>query len=200
MLDTLEDIIGEYIKRASKYFVPRLGCVKDLNDPDKFGRILCHIPAFGLESNDVGVWAYPINNNNISTPKVNDYVLIIWLDGKPEFPYYITIASHMKNQLPQNYDANKNTHIIFESPENKIRIKYDESADEMTIGKEEFKKAARENDTTIADGTTDAAYEAWRIIFNAWGLTVAPPLPSPMPASRVGKINSGSDQVKIGDK
>lgn len=55
---------------------------------------------------------------------------------------------------------------------------------------------ARDTDTVKSDSLTDPAFEIWRTAFNIWALTVTPPLPSPFPATRTGKINSASAKVK----
>ncbi len=85
--------------------------------------------------------------------------------------------------------------IVIKSNDSKIRI---EGTSEVNIN-QGTKGVARLDDTTIANAATDPSFEAFRIAFNAWGLTVVPPLPSPMPATRASKIDSASGTVKAGN-
>lgn len=200
MIDSIESLIEEVVKRVIRYYPPRLGIVKNVTDNDGHGRILCHIPALGWMTDETGVWAYPISLNDLKTPQIDSYVLIIWIDGKSEFPYYISIASHMKDQLPQAYDNNPDTQIIFNDKDNNITVKYDASADEFTIGNSDMKEAARIDDEITIDSTTDPAWAAFVAAFNTWSTGVTPPLPVSMPDTISGAITTGSSQVKIGDK
>lgn len=214
--DTFTGIINKIVNHNLKFLVPREGQVKDLKDPLKKGRVLVLIPALGWDTNDKGAWCSTIDKNLLSTVKVDDWLIIQFVDGNSNSPICIGKSTRIKDQLPKNYDGEPTTHILFESPENKIMLKYDEKKDLLQIGKKDFKSSARVNDTTTSSSSEDSAFWLWLAgfiaVFNAWtpapgdGGTVlktaltAYLTPNPTPSKMDGKINSGSSQVKVGDK
>lgn len=67
-----------------------------------------------------------------------------------------------------------------------------------TSGAGAEKEAARLDDTTVVDGTTDTAFIAWITTVSAFINGLAPgTIPNP-PTSVAGKIDSGSSEVLIG--
>ena len=72
----------------------------------------------------------------------------------------------------------------------------------MEIGNSGFAAAAREGDSTVVDAVTDSTMITWITIVSTAINTLAPGsiLPSQIPTTITGKINSGSDQVDIGGK
>ena len=84
----------------------------------------------------------------------------------------------------------------YETPQGKLPISV--YTNELEIGNNNFEKAARENDSIISDAISDPIFEIWRNSFNTWAAGIG--MPTPMPSTRTGRINSGSEQIKIGDK
>lgn len=217
--DSITGLLISAIQPFLKYMVPREGQVKDLKDPEKKGRILVQIPSLGWDTNDKGAWCKPIDKNSLSTVKVDDWVIIQFVDGNRDFPIYIGKSTRIKDQLPKNYDNESTTHILFESPDDKIMMKYDEKKDLLQIGKKDFKGSSRIDDTTTSSSAEDSAF--WGFISAFFGVVTGPSIPEPgngapsafqlalsvaisgaggTPTSQDGKITSGSSQVEVGDK
>lgn len=194
--DSFTGLINTIIHARLKYLVPREGQVKDIKDEVNKGRILVTIPAFGWETNDKGVLCYSVDKNLLSTVKIDDWVIVQFVDGNPDFPICIGKSTRIKEQLPKNYDGESTTHILFESPENKIHIKYDEKENLMEIGNSDFKKSARKDDDV------QVTIPANTFIISVSGGSGAPAVGvlNPAPIDVEGTITKGSDQVKVGDK
>jgi len=202
--DSMIGLIFSAVQPLLKYMVPREGQVKDINDPEKKGRILIQIPSLGWDTNNKGAWCKPIDKNSLSTIKVNDWAIIQFVDGDPNFPIYIGKSNRIKDQLPKNYDGKSTTHVLFESPNDKIKSVYNEESDLLQIGKSDFRSSARKNDTVqITLSATDIQAIAVALLTTTAFLpTGTPPIPAttPVPPITDGIITSGSSQIEVGDK
>lgn len=217
--DTFTGIINKIVNYNLKFLVPREGQVKDLKDPLKKGRVLVVIPALGWDTNDKGAWCSTVDKNLLSTVKIDDWLIIQFVDGDSTTPICIGKSTRIKDQLPKNYDGEPTTHILFESPEDKIMLKYDEKKDLLQIGKTDFKSSARVDDTTTSSSSEDSAF--WTFFSAFFAVITGSPIPEPglgapsalqaaMTAAITaaggtqskmdGKITSGSSQVEVGDK
>ncbi len=212
-LDNIVDIIQQITSEQFKYMVPRLGQVVDLTDPLGKGRINVTIPSLGWDTADKGAWCWSRDKNSLITPALNDWVMVQWMDGQSEFPVYSGVATEMFEMLPDAYDGNNNTYVIFEEPSSeKIKLVYNAISDILEIGKSGFSEAARKEDEVKSTSVEDSTFWTWLVTtlvttFNTHthvesGATTAPPLPSlaAAPSDLTGKITAGSSQVKIGDK
>lgn len=202
--DTLFGIINSIIDHQVKFLIPREGQVKDLNDPEKLGRVLIQVPSLGWDTNNKAAWCHGTDKNLLSTVKVDDYVIIQFVDGNRDFPICIGKSNRIKGMLPNNYDGKPTTHVLFESPANKIMMKYDEEADLLQIGKSDFRESARKDDTVqvTLSGTDVQALAVALLTTTAFVPSGSPPVAAttPVPPITDGKITSGSSQVKVGDK
>lgn len=217
--DTLFGIMNSIIDKQIKFMIPREGQVKDLNDPDKLGRVLVQVSSLGWDTNDKAAWCHGVDKNLLSTVKVDDYVIIQFVDGNRDFPICIGKSNRIKDMIPKNYDGKPTTHILFESPGDKIMMKYDEEADLLQMGKSDFRSSSRVDDTTTSSSSEDSAF--WAFFSAFFGIITGAPIPEPgngspsalqtalntaiagaggTPSSQDGKITSGSSQVKVGDK
>jgi len=212
-LDNIIDIINTITKEQFKYMVPRLGQVIDLLDPVSKGRVKVTVPSLGWDTPEKGAWCWSRDKNSMITPALNDWVMVQWMDGKSDFPLYSGIATEMSDMLPDAYDGNNNTYVLFEEPESeKIKISYNALTDILEIGKEGFSEAARKDDEIKSTSVEDATF--WTFISTLFTVfnthvhaTAAPGPPVPpvpllvsSPSDLTGKITAGSSQVKIGDK
>jgi len=214
--DTLFGIINSIIDRQVKFLIPREGQVKDLNDPEKLGRVLIQVPSLGWDTNNKAAWCHGTDKNLLSTVKKDDYVIIQFVDGNRDFPICIGKSNRIKGMIPKNYDGKPTTHILFESPADKIMMKYDEEADLLQIGKKDYRSSSRVDDTTTSSSSEDSAYwsfwsgflavfQAWVPVPNDGGAALKTALTTffggnPTPTKQDGKITSGSSQVEVGDK
>ena len=218
-LDNISDIIGAIVAPLLKYAVPRLGEIKDLNDPAKKGRVLVTIDSLGWDTNEKGAWCYPKDKKSVVTPKVGDFVIVEWMDGMPDIPMYSGVANNMKDMLPAAYDGSPDNQVLFEGRDGKVKVQYNESSDEMLIGKTDFRESARKEDATTSGSAEDSAF--WAFFAAFFGIVTGLPIPEPgagspsalqaamaaaitgaggTPSAMTGKIDAGSSQIKVGDK
>lgn len=192
-----------------------IGQITNIIDPENKGKIQVKIPDLMTDfsaGDNFGFWCISRDKNSLSTPKLNDWVEVYFMNGNKNIPVYMGIANEMKDMLPLNYDGKPTTHILFESPENKIHAKYDEFNNLLEIGNSNFLEAARKTDAILSTSSQDSTF--WTFIDNlvsifnnhvhpaSGGIVIsatATPL-SGKPTQLIGIINSGSDQIKIGDK
>lgn len=215
-------LMRKIIQSETLWHVPRIGKVKDVSDPKKKARILVTIPSLvtvqGSPSSEdnasLGFWCSPRDKNSLTTPAVNDWVEVTFLDGNRDLPRYSGLACEVQDMLPKNYDGRASTHIVFEDPENKVHVKYDQITRVLEIGNSDMQFAARLNDQTLSNNVTDPTFWAWIVgfllVFKNWVPVVGDGggalktaltaffVANPDPSTLTGKINSASDQVKIG--
>lgn len=135
----MKDIISGIVAKHLKYSVPRLGKVLNIQDEDQTGKILVSIPAFNWTTQSKGQWCYPKDKNKLVTPKLDGYVIVEWMDGEPDgIAVYSGIAYWMKDMLPDNYDGQPTTQILFEDNKQEAYIKYDELTKNFTINIKDF--------------------------------------------------------------
>lgn len=211
--DGLYNLLKKIIQDEFRYIVPRLGQVKDVIDPLQKGRVLAIVPSLGWLTNAQGTWCYSRDKNALLTPKLDDWIMVQWMEGNINKPFYTGIVTEMKDMLPSTFDGLDTTSVIFESPDEKIAMVYDAVTDILTIGKDTFSEAARKEDAIKSTSAEDSTFWTWltttlMTTFNthvhataAPGPPVVPvPLLAAPPTSITGKITEGSSQVKIGDK
>lgn len=214
--DSVSGLLLSVVDARLKYLVPREGQVKDIIDPVKKGRILVVIPSLGWHTPAEGAWCYGIDKNMISTVKVDDWVIVQFVDGDENFPICIGKSTRIKDQIPTNYDGVSTTHILYESPANTIHIKYDEKANLLQMGNSNFRGSARVDDTTTSTSAEDSTWWTWlngliNVFTDVWvpvpndggsALKIALEAyitTSPIPTKIDGKISSGSEQIQVGD-
>ena len=126
MNDTLVELILGAIRKDFVYFVPRLGRISNVNDEEEKGRVLILIPSLGWNTDDIGAWCYPKDKKSLITPKVNDWVIVEFINGDKNFPVYSGLSLKMKDMLPKNYDGLPTTQLLFEDNLKEFYVKYDE--------------------------------------------------------------------------
>jgi hypothetical protein len=199
---TLRGYILGIVKQELRYYKHYIGQVRDTADKLNKGRVLVTIPILGWDSPEKGAWCFPRQMHSLSVPAVDEWVEVYFLNGDPNRPVYMGISAEIQDMIPDNYSS-PDIDILFEDPENKINVQYDRKADIMTIGKGDHMEAARKEDETLSDSSIDSAFFNWLATHThtsaGSGSPTTPPI-QPAPTSQTGKINSGSSQVKIGDK
>lgn len=131
--DDLRTMLLTIILKATKFNVPRIGQVSQIEDPEKKGRILVHIPSLGWDTDDKGAWCFPKQPVGLKTRNKKDYVVVEFLDGDINLPVYSGIATNMKDMLPKNYES-ASTQVLFENWEKDFAIVYDESQEILKFG------------------------------------------------------------------
>jgi hypothetical protein len=214
MLNDMTEILKAIIRREFKYWVPQRGQVKSVNDPEGLGRIKVTVPVLGWTTENQGVWAKPAGQAGLITPAQNDWVMVQFINGRPEDAIWIGTLPAMKGSEPSVYE-NQNTQVLFEDPDEQIALVFDQVQNVLQIGKTGFSPAARQEDTIISSTAEDAAFWGWLSgfisVFQSWvpvpsdgGAALKAALTAylganPTPTEMAGKIDSGSDQVEIGD-
>jgi len=79
-----------------------LGIVTDVNDPYGIGRVKVYIPEL-MQNEDEAIWSYPIyqTEGQHLPPFVNQVVLIFFLKGSPDIPFYLGTVYHKDEILPE---------------------------------------------------------------------------------------------------
>lgn len=127
--DKLVTMIQKAVRfdRSTRYAVPRLGQVKKVQDDESLGRVLVICESLGWQTEDQGVWAYPKDIRRLVIPKIDDYVVLEWIDGnRNDAVMYSSIAYWMKNMLPKAFDGESTTQVLFEDNEQEFSVVYDE--------------------------------------------------------------------------
>lgn len=220
-LDSLMGMFDKIVLPFFKYAVPRLGKVVDRVE-DKEGRVLVLVPSLGWDTKDKGAWCFPSDKKSLVVPEIGTYVLVEWVDMNPDIPIYRGISGNMKDQIPEGYDGDPKTNILFQGSKNDI-IKYKEGAleiisKEILLGNDPSKGVARVDDTTTSSSTEDSTF--WTFWSSFFGIVTGPLIPEPgngspsafqtalkgaialaggTPTKQDGKITSGSESIKAGD-
>lgn len=127
-------IIREIIHDEVLYLRHYIGEVVDDQDDLNKGRVKITIPDIGHYTNDTALWCYPRQGAGMSIPKVGSYAEIYFIAGDPTRPVYLYPASEVVDNIPQNYDGNTDTNILFEDYNDKANnIKFDRSTGELII-------------------------------------------------------------------
>ena len=189
-LDTLIGLFEKIVTPYFKYAVPRLGKVVDRND--KEGRVLVLIPSLGWDTKDKGAWCFPTDKKSLTVPEIGDYVLVEWVDQNPDIPIYRGISGNMKDQIPENYDGDPKTNILFEGSSDDI-IKYKEGILEIIS-----KTVLLGNDASLGVARVSDPVEV-TIPIGTFLVAATGGVPNPAPVVVSGDITSGSSNVKAGD-
>lgn len=190
------------------------------------GKVLAHstnsdgvvkvaILELGCETEDTAFRCFPRDKNSFISPAVGDWVEVYFINGNRNHPVYMGVANEIAEMLPTNYAGTPTNQLLFEDNSNQIHISFDEEQNILEMGNTDMQFAARIEDETLSDNSTDADYWTfWSLLF---GVIKGAPIPEPgsgapsafqaalalalaatTPSSLTGKINSASDQVKIG--
>lgn len=216
--DSIIGLVNQIVASNFRYSLPREGQVKSVTDSAGKGRILVVIPSLGWDTEDKGAWCYSLDKNSLTTVKIDDWVIVQFLDGNRDYPLVMGKSTRIQDQLPTNY-SDENTQIIFEDPNDETVISYSSSEEELKIGYDEFEACARVEDTTISSSSEDNTFWTfWNAFFSIiTGASIPEPgngSPSALqtalataisgaggtPIEINGKINSGSEKVKVGTK
>jgi hypothetical protein len=133
VFDEITSMIKKIVLQTTKFSVPRMGIISQVKDELKEGRVLCHVPAFGWDTDAAGIWCYPKDKGSLITPPVGTYVMIEFIDGNIDFPVYSGIVMSMKNMIPKNYTDEK-TQVIFEDSGRVFKMVYNENDEVLTMG------------------------------------------------------------------
>lgn len=205
------------------------GQVVDVTDSLNKGRVKVIVPDLALDelggaTPEKGFWCWPRDKHSISVPAVKDWVEVYFWNGDRDKAVYLGIANEIQGMLPKAFDGFPTTHVIFEDPDDSIRVVYDKLQNLLMIGRASLKAAARKDDAVTSDSSLDSAfwgfYDSLKTYLDTTvktflnnhvhpvtaapgmtGVAVAPfaGVYPTNPSSLTGKINAGSGQVQIGD-
>ena len=129
---SLYEQLRKIIAQETKFLRTYLGQVMDIADTLFQGRVLVTIPELGWFTNDMGVWASPCDKKSMIVPKMMDWVIVFFLNGNPDRPYYIGVSGEIMGMKPQNYAAPTDK-ILWESNDKDAYIKYDEALKSLKL-------------------------------------------------------------------
>ena len=135
--------IAEIVLKETRYLKSYKGKILDVADDEKKGKILIAIPSLDIITKDEAPWVFPITANSIITPKVDDWVVVIFLEGDKNQPRYIGTDTLVKGVIPKIFDGNPKKHVLFESNDENGTITYDEDSKKFNFfdGKFTIEKA-----------------------------------------------------------
>jgi hypothetical protein len=125
---SIYEIIKDIIHEEMKYLKHYIGKVLSNTDPLRKGRVKITIPELGWENN-IQIWAWPRMGSGMSVPKINAYVEVYFMGGDPTLPVYLALASEMSGMVPQKFNGQSKSHLIFQDPEDQNNYLLFTSAD-----------------------------------------------------------------------
>ena len=118
-------ILRWLIARETRFHRDYIGKVLRNDDVQNKGRVLVEIPELSWDGEDRGTWCLPRQLHALSVPAVNEWVEVHFVAGELSRAVYTGIPAEIQEQIPASYDGNPETHVIFEDPNNSMRVVYD---------------------------------------------------------------------------
>jgi len=165
------DFYGELvndIKRETVYLRHYIGEVVDNEDSLKKGRIKVTLPELGFLSKDLSIWCNPRQGHGLSVPKVGSWVEVYFINGDPEKPVYLYLASEIAENTPKGYTGDVKQHVLFEDPDDENGlILYENNGTKLTFFKGDESFVLGDTAQTELDKDKDAMTELQNAI-NGW--------------------------------
>jgi len=188
----LYTLLRRIVAQETKYLRTYIGHVLNNQDSLSKGRVQVELAALGWMGADQAPWCWPRDKHGMSVPVVDEWVEVSFINGDPSLPVYRGLAAEIQGNVAKAYNGTTTRHVLFSDPDDKVEMVFDAVANLLTIGKTSPKAAARKDDPTGADATTDPTNIPLIMALAAmFGFTLSPPI--------VGKITGGSTQVEVGD-
>lgn len=123
-----------FIRQKTIFDRPYVGEVVDNKDPKKKGRVKVVIPELGFLTEDNGLWCVNRQVNQVSLPAIKKWVEVYFIAGDQSRPAFRGEAQEMDGVIPENFDGDPQTHLIFEDPDDREKyILYDAKTKELKI-------------------------------------------------------------------
>lgn len=216
------EAITEIIHEETMYLRHYIGQVVSTriqrNGSTQIYQVQAALLELGFIDQSTAIWCSPRQARSAIQPEIGDYVEVYFMNGDSGRGVYLYPISEIVDLGFQTISEGKD--IIYQDKQDQIEIHFDKNANELSIGKTDLQAAARQNDEILSDNTTDSTWWGyWNAFFAViTGAIINEPgngAPSALqtalkaavqsasvtiPAELKGKINEGSDQVKIGKK
>lgn len=132
MIDkSLASEIARIVKEETIFLRHYEGQVVDINDKLRQGRVALAILDLGFDNNNP-IWCWPVMNG-MCVPKQGTMVEMYFKNGDKNRPRYLGMAYEYSEQVPKSYNGNRTTQVIYESPDGKNSIVYDEMTGKLTF-------------------------------------------------------------------
>lgn len=127
-------MIQEIVRQETIFLRHFVGVVLDNKDELNKGRIQVAIYDLGLDTKDVAPWCNArYIGNGISIPKVDDWVEVYFINGSPDRPVWLALASEVKDNLLSNF-VDEKTDVLHENRVTGDAIIYKEEDEQYQIG------------------------------------------------------------------
>ncbi len=127
---TLTAEIRRVVRNEIRYLRTYWGEVLATDDPKSKGRVLVSVPMLGWDTRDKAAWAQPRDRHSMVVPDVGEHVMVGFLEGDRDKPYYQGQAHEISGQTPEDYDGP--TKAVVHQDES-LKIVVDRSTGEVTI-------------------------------------------------------------------
>lgn len=132
---SIRGLIAMVVREETQFLRHYLGLVVDDKDELGRGRVLVTIPELGFDTATQGLWCWPRQADSLSVPKTDTYVEVYFMGGHPDRPVYLSYASEMLGSEFTLHTKMPGSRVIFESPETKEGIHYDDKTKKLVIKK-----------------------------------------------------------------
>lgn len=132
---TAYGLIRDIVARETRYMRHYDAQVVDNKDSAGKGRVRVIVPALGRFNADEGMTAWPrYINHALSVPKRDEWVELYFMNADPNRPVYLVGQAGIKETQLDSYDGPQ-THVLFEHPDGKYRVVYDDQEDRVVVQK-----------------------------------------------------------------
>lgn len=130
----LYGMICQIVEEETIFLRHYIGEVVRIEDPLQKGRVKVTIKDLGFDSDSNALWCYPRQGNGMSVPKLNTYVEVYFLNGKPDNAVYLFPAVEMRNMVPSKFDGQQKTHLLFQDPDSESNyMKFDGNTNTLDV-------------------------------------------------------------------
>ena len=107
--------IRKIVIQETKYNRFYNGKVVELQDK----AVLCTVDSLGLDTNEKGLICVSVDKNSLTSHKVDDYVVIGFVNNDPAQAFIAGTANNFENIAPQAYNFNNKVDVLYQDRDNK---------------------------------------------------------------------------------
>jgi len=129
----LLEIIQTLIKEETVFLRHYIGEIVDNKDILNKGRLKITLPEIGMDKPDLALWCFPRQGMQLCIPRIGQYAEVYFINGDRSSPVYNYPVAEITNNTPESYKGIVSDQILYESPNNKDYIKYDDAVGTLEV-------------------------------------------------------------------